>query len=305
MNCIDNVGITPLEVRELEKVDAVVFGHDKFAFEMVHFLKASLGKKGDRPSSGSKAISSKSIEDLWETNFVQGLETLLVECAVVNDDIERDCFVSRVYCWFTEKLQERRDLPRKSKHDRYAPVLDVLDGLSILLDARVENLRASIERLGGEQTHTLRGLDAYEKSLEQMSLQDKLAASHGQVSPCRVSTNLNAHGCCNCSQVAVDPNDRDLPTIAVPDKKSRFGTRHVPAYVKQGFPNVLSTTPLPDNFGRGTTPGGEGMFPKIPGAEENYGMVHNVPETAAEKAMHEMWMARRRQEVRLYSNLVV
>jgi hypothetical protein len=176
--------------------------------------------------------------------------------------------------------------------------------LSILLDARVENLRASIERLGGEQTHTLRGLDAYEKSLEQMSLQDKLAASHGQVSLCRVDTNLNAHGCCNCSQVAADPNDRDLPTIAVPDKKSRFGTRHVPAYVKQGFPNVLSTAPLPDNFGRGTTPGGEGMFPKIPGAEENYGMVHNVPETAAEKAMHEMWMARRRQEVRLCCNIV-
>jgi hypothetical protein len=110
----------------LEKVDAVVFGHDKFAFEMVHFLKASLGKKSDRPSSGNKTISNKSIEDLWETNFVQGLETLLVECAVVNDDIERDCFVSRVYCWFTEKLQERRDLPRKSKHDPYAPVLVVL-----------------------------------------------------------------------------------------------------------------------------------------------------------------------------------
>lgn len=54
-----------------------------------------------------------------------------------------------------------------------------------------------------------------------------------------------------------------------------------------------------DNFGRATTPGntGEGMFPKIPGAEDNYGMVYNVPETAAEKAMHELWMARRRQEV--------
>ena len=43
----------------------------------------------------------------------QGLETLLVECAVVSDDIERDCFVSRVYCWFTEKLAERRELPRR------------------------------------------------------------------------------------------------------------------------------------------------------------------------------------------------
>ena len=63
----------------------------------------------------TKIDIKKAIEDMWETNFVQGLESLLVECAVVNDDIERDCFVSRVYCWFTEKLQERRDLPRKSK----------------------------------------------------------------------------------------------------------------------------------------------------------------------------------------------
>lgn len=110
------LGITPLEVRELEKVDAVIFGHDKFAFEMVHFVKSTLGKNNQQPSSGSKIPTKISIEDNWETNFVQGLESLLVECAVVNDDIERDCFVSRVYCWFTEKLQERRDLPRKSEY---------------------------------------------------------------------------------------------------------------------------------------------------------------------------------------------
>lgn len=97
-------------------MDAVIFGHDKFAFEMVHFVKSTLKKHDDRPSSGNKNAPKMSIEDMWETNFVQGLESLLVECAVVNDDIERDCFVSRVYCWFTEKLQERRDLPRKSKH---------------------------------------------------------------------------------------------------------------------------------------------------------------------------------------------
>ena len=81
---------------------------------MVHFVKSTLGKK-ERPSSGSKSTKKLSVEDAWESNFVQGLESLLVECAVVNDDIERDCFVSRVYCWFTEKLQERRDLPRKSE----------------------------------------------------------------------------------------------------------------------------------------------------------------------------------------------
>ena len=110
------IGITPLEVRELEKVDAVIFGHDKFAFEMVHFVKSSLNKSSDRPPSANKISPKKNIEDFWESNFVQGLESLLVECAVVNDDIERECFVSRVYCWFTEKLQERRDLPRKSTY---------------------------------------------------------------------------------------------------------------------------------------------------------------------------------------------
>lgn len=108
-----------MEVRELEKVDAVIFGHDKFAFEMVHFVKSALKKNDDRPVSGNKNVPKKNIEDLWETNFVQGLESLLVECAVVNDDIERDCFVSRVYCWFTEKLQERRDLPRKSNFFKF------------------------------------------------------------------------------------------------------------------------------------------------------------------------------------------
>ena len=107
-------------------------------------------------------------------------------------------------------------------------------------------------------------------------------------------------------QVHVDPNDRDYPVLPVPDKKSRFGSRHVPAYVKQGFPSVLNAPHHVDNFGRATTPGngtGQGMFPKIPGAEDNYGMVYNVPETAAEKAMHELWMARRRQEVRTRTTL--
>lgn len=97
----------------------------------------------------------------------------------------------------------------------------------------------------------------------------------------------------------VDPNDRDLPVLPVPDKKSRFGNRQVPAYVKQGFPSVLVTHPAgTGSFRPGSTGGDGGMFPKIPGAEENYGMQHNVPESDAEKAMHELWMARRRQEVR-------
>lgn len=97
-------GITPLEPRRLQKVDAVIFGHDKFAYEMVHFVM----------SATDKLIYDRSLFAAWESNFIKGLEGLLVECAVIHDDIERDCFVSRVYCWFTEKLAERREVPKHS-----------------------------------------------------------------------------------------------------------------------------------------------------------------------------------------------
>lgn len=99
------LGVVPLENRQLQRVDTVIFGHDKFAFEMVHFVKTSV----------ETMKPGKTISSMWEENFVLGLETLLVECALVNDDIERDCFVSRVYCWFTEKLTERRELPRNGQ----------------------------------------------------------------------------------------------------------------------------------------------------------------------------------------------
>lgn len=101
------VGMVPMEGRHLQKVDTVIFGHDKFAFEMVHFVKSA----GDNLNKRDKSVAAQ-----WEVNFLFGLESLLVECAVINDDIERDCFVSRVYCWFTEKLVERRELPRQGNN---------------------------------------------------------------------------------------------------------------------------------------------------------------------------------------------
>lgn len=107
-----------LENRQLQRVDTVIFGHDKFAFEMVHFVKTAV----------ETMKPAKTISSMWEENFVFGLETLLVECALVNDDIERDCFVSRVYCWFTEKLTERRELPRNGQHHilSIVPKFDIL-----------------------------------------------------------------------------------------------------------------------------------------------------------------------------------
>jgi hypothetical protein len=94
-------GASSFEFKKLQKVEASIFGHDKFAFEMVHFVKTAK----DQQFEGNVAQT-------WEKFFLRGLETLLVECAIVKDDIERDCFVSRVYSWFTGKLAERRGLPK-------------------------------------------------------------------------------------------------------------------------------------------------------------------------------------------------
>ncbi len=84
----------------------MIFGQDKFAYEMVYFLTSAKEKLDELDESTFSR---------WEANFVYGLESLLVECAVISDEIERDCFISRVYCWFTEKLAERREVPRKCK----------------------------------------------------------------------------------------------------------------------------------------------------------------------------------------------
>lgn len=48
--------------------------------------------------------------DAWERQFMRGLELLLCECVVVRDEVERECFISRVYAWFMEKLVERKGL---------------------------------------------------------------------------------------------------------------------------------------------------------------------------------------------------
>jgi hypothetical protein len=103
-------GIIPVEHRPLQKVDAVIFGQDKFAYEMVYFLNSAQEKLNPVDDS---------VFAHWESNFIRGLEALLVECAVITDEIERDCFVSRVYCWFSEKLSERREVPRHSTKKLY------------------------------------------------------------------------------------------------------------------------------------------------------------------------------------------
>lgn len=97
-----------MEHRSLRRIDTSVFASDKFAFEMVEFAK-----------SYRKPTTTDMPAD-WERHFVRGLELLLAECAVVKDEVERDCFVSRVYAWFMEKLSERRELDRGKDRERDA-----------------------------------------------------------------------------------------------------------------------------------------------------------------------------------------
>lgn len=54
--------------------------------------------------------AGEGVVETWERQFMRGLELLLCECAVVKDEVERECFVSRVYAWFMEKLVERKGL---------------------------------------------------------------------------------------------------------------------------------------------------------------------------------------------------
>ena len=104
---------------------------------MVHFVKSSIETYDNNDDQ-----LAQSLFNIWEINFVSGLESLLVECAVINDDIERDCFISRVYCWFTEKLSERRDVPRSR--------------------ATLDDLRSNVQHITNENTHTLRGLNTFD-----------------------------------------------------------------------------------------------------------------------------------------------
>ena len=113
-------------------MDAVIFGHDKFAYELVHFVA----------NNSPKDPTDKSLASLWDQAFVSGLECLLVECAVIHDEVERDCFISRIYCWFTEKLLERRDVPRQEQ-------------------VELEGLRLSMRALAADNPHTVKALDSY------------------------------------------------------------------------------------------------------------------------------------------------
>lgn len=124
-------GIIPLDNRPTARVDTSMFKGDKFGYEMVTFVRSY--QKNQRLT----------IVAIWERNFIKGLETLLTECAVVKDEIERECFVSRIYVWFVEKLVERRDLPDSNR----------------IKSREISELKDNVKSFGGK--HTLRALDNY------------------------------------------------------------------------------------------------------------------------------------------------
>jgi hypothetical protein len=131
--------------------------------------------------------------------------------------------------------------------------------------------------LGREPTHTLKALDGF-----------------SAVDSAQHQLEGNAHTLRTDRAEGADA-DADFPNIQVPDKRgdktgdrrAMFGSRNVPVYVKNGFPRVLPTRAR-DNA--------KLFLPKVPGADENFGMIYNKPETENERNMQELWMARRRQE---------
>jgi len=180
----------------------------------------------------------------------------MVECAIVEDDIERECFVSRVYCWFTEKLVEKRELTNRNRSAGY------------------DGLKHSLKSMPTQSEHALKALDSY--AAQQAK---QLTADTGGPA---------AHLLDDEKPKQAPEAEHRFANMRIPDRNSKFGPRSVPVYVRHGFPDIIR--------GPGDRRDYSGFLPKIPGAEENYGMVHHVPESDAERNMHELWMARRRQE---------
>jgi hypothetical protein len=261
--------VTPLDFRTLQKIDASIFGTDKFAYEMIHFVKSGTD---NRPPEGSLLFK-------WETCFVKGLETLMVECGVVKDEIERDCLIGRVYCWFSEKISDRRELPR--------PPLDF------------KHLKESVEAIApGEQTgSTMKALDNFEmtKTAEATAL---VAGRPKTADEVKASPRL--------ASIAKDALMRQRENLLlIPDQGRKLNSTIAGLPV---IPQILAPNVDPGQRPR-STPSGEyvskrqqyenqitSLLPKLPTQESNYGMLYHKPESESEIIMHEMWLARRRQE---------
>lgn len=245
--CTGQSGSTALiEAKVLHRIDTSVFGNDKFAYEMLQYVKTGIKMSG---GGGMAAI--------WDRHFLKALETLLVECAVVKDELERDCFIGRLYSWFTEKVVERRDLPRE-------PVGQ--EGLN--------DLKNSIAAMGG--TYTVKALDKYMQTTK--------------LSP-GISRDQAEQGVDPDKQKSVLVNT-DMP---IP-QESLQAPRSLPVYIRHAYPDLrFVDEDLPDTLqsqrDRTVSPGHSPMS-----ANKTDGYNDNNDDTEVERGLNALFVAKRRQE---------
>jgi len=246
-----NDGMAYLDARVLQRIDTSIFGNDKFAYEMLHYVKMS-----------NRSSTSGGVSALWDRHFLKGLETLLVECAVVKDEIERDCFISRVYSWFTEKIVERRDLPRGA-----------IDGENMAA------LKKSVQSMGG--VHTAKALDKFMQSSISAPNSDKKEQNQAKEKKLK----------------DIIPSSADLShTTRKPLSSSPSGavSQSQPLYVSHTYANLSFNGSVPG--GRETEREGRKISGEREGERDEYGMMYGEPQSEAEKGVHALFIAKRRQE---------
>ena len=95
----------------------------------------------------------------------------------------------------------------------------------------------------------------------------------------------------------IAPNGTNRVDFLLPPVKTRkipggfSGSDALPLYVKHGYPEVFKKKKDYYDY-----------LPKMaetadPEAEETYGLMYHKPETEAEIKMHDLWIAKRKQEV--------
>lgn len=78
---------------------------DVLGFEMMSFLSSELGVEDTTP------MKRQSTQMNWMAYFKKSLESLLsTVLSATSDDIERQCFVSKIYCWYSECLRHQPSL---------------------------------------------------------------------------------------------------------------------------------------------------------------------------------------------------
>jgi hypothetical protein len=113
--------------------------------------------------------------------------------------------------------------------------------------------------------------------------------------PVLYSTRFNSQSNLILSQLTIATANKVnflLPNVNTQRSPGRNESSNLPVYVKHGFPEVFKNKI--DHYD---------YLPKLSRspskeAEENYGLMYHKPETDAEIKMHDLWVARRRQEVR-------